>query len=281
MNPRQHPGSGLIELGRHPDDVPIAGLAEYAIAPPAIGVGGFATAEVFFDEGSEGAGRDVGDRAESDPATAPPSLLHHGGDDRLLLGRPPRFARLRTAEVALVDLDLAGQRLAIGPHHGAADLLQPRPRRLITAEAELALQFGGRDALLRRGDLEDGAKPQRQRLLALFEDRPGDHRDLAATAGALVDHPLRRQEICRPTAAVGESSGHFRRARYSRHWSSKANRVRNSASLLGNSDTSIPHLGHHSCSPYVLISLTRRTQADPAMPDRCGDPLCIINNRVC
>src|SRR5512132_1176408 len=203
MNPRQHPGSGLIELGRHPDDVPIAGLAEYAIATPAIGVGGFATAEVFFDEGSEGAGRDVGDRAESDPATAPPSLLHHGGDDRLLLGRPPRFARLRTAEVALVDLDLAGQRLAIGPHHGAADLLQPRPRRLITAEAELALQFGGRDALLRRGDLEDGAKPQRQRLLALFADRPGVHQALPATAGALVDHPLRRQEICRPTAAVG------------------------------------------------------------------------------
>jgi site-specific DNA recombinase len=52
-------------------------------------------------------------------------LLDRGGDDRLLLDGPPRFARFRTADIALVDLDLAGQGLAIGPNHGAADLLQP------------------------------------------------------------------------------------------------------------------------------------------------------------
>jgi hypothetical protein len=45
--------------------------------------------------------------------------------------------------------------------------------------------------------------PKGQRLLALFEDRPGDHRDLVTTASALVDHPLRRQKIPPATRAVG------------------------------------------------------------------------------
>ena len=52
MNPRQHLGGGLIELRQHRDDVLIAGLAELGVATPAIGVGGFATAEVLLDEGS-------------------------------------------------------------------------------------------------------------------------------------------------------------------------------------------------------------------------------------
>jgi hypothetical protein len=50
---------------------------------------------------------------------------------------------------------------------------------------------------------EDGPEPKRQRLLALFEDRPGDYRNLATTANALVNHPLRRQEVRPAAAAVG------------------------------------------------------------------------------
>ena len=86
---------------------------------------------------------------------------------------------------------------------GGADLGEPGPCRLIAAEPERALQFGGRDTLLRRRDFEEGPEPQHQRLLALFEDRPGDDRNLPATAGALVDHPLRRQEVGSVTGAVG------------------------------------------------------------------------------
>ena len=130
-------------------------------------------------------------------------LLYCGGDDGFIRGGPTRFAGFRTAEVALVDLDLAGQGLPIGPNHGGADLREPGPCRLIAAEPELALEFSGRDALLRRGHFEEGAEPQHQRLLALFEDRPGDDRNLPATAGTLVDHPLRRQEVGSVTGAVG------------------------------------------------------------------------------
>ena len=53
MNPRQRLGRGLIELRHHRDDVAIAGLAELGIAAPAVGVSGFAIAEVVVDEGSD------------------------------------------------------------------------------------------------------------------------------------------------------------------------------------------------------------------------------------
>ncbi len=113
-------------------------------------MGGFVVAEVLPDEGGDYVGRNIGDQTKPNPATASTTFFDRGGDDRLLLGRPPRFARLRTAGVALVDPDLAGQGLVIGPDDCAADLLQPRPCHLITAEPELALQPGGRNALLRR-----------------------------------------------------------------------------------------------------------------------------------
>src|SRR5512132_582525 len=54
MNAGQYLGRGVIELGQHRDDVAIAGVAELGIAAPAVGVSGFAIAEVVVDEGGEG-----------------------------------------------------------------------------------------------------------------------------------------------------------------------------------------------------------------------------------
>src|SRR5512143_2966184 len=168
-----------------------------------VAVLGFAMAKVVVDEGGEDIGRNIGDHPKANPAAALAALLHCGGDDGFIPGSPTRLAGFRTTDVALVDLDLASQGLPIGPDHSGADLREPGPCRLIAAEPELALQFGGRDALLRRGDLEDGAEPKGEQLLALFEDRPGDHRDLPAAVAALVDYPLRRQKIPPATRAVG------------------------------------------------------------------------------
>src|SRR5512132_151011 len=60
MNAGQYLGRGLIELGQHRDDVAIAGVAELGIAAPAVGVSGFAIAEVVVDEGGEDIGRNIG-----------------------------------------------------------------------------------------------------------------------------------------------------------------------------------------------------------------------------
>ena len=67
MNARQHLGRGLIELRQHRDDVAIAGLAEPGIAAPAVGVSGFAIAEVVVDEGGEDIGRNIGDHTKANP----------------------------------------------------------------------------------------------------------------------------------------------------------------------------------------------------------------------
>ena len=96
MNARQHLGRGLIELRQHRDDVAIAGLAEPSIAAPAVGVSGFAMAEVVVDEGGEDIGRNIGDHTKANPAAALAALLHRGGDDGFILGGPTRLAGFRT-----------------------------------------------------------------------------------------------------------------------------------------------------------------------------------------
>src|SRR5512147_108276 len=71
MNAGQYLGRGLIELGQHRDDVAIAGLAELGIAAPAVGVSGFAIAEVVVNEGGEDIGRNIGDPRRTRPQLLP------------------------------------------------------------------------------------------------------------------------------------------------------------------------------------------------------------------
>jgi hypothetical protein len=52
----------------------------------------------------------------------------------------PHAASSDATDDRLVDLDGAGQPLTIGADHRPTQLVQPRPRRLITAQAEHALQ---------------------------------------------------------------------------------------------------------------------------------------------
>ena len=117
MNPRQHLCCGPIELGQHRDDVPIAGLAELRIAAPAVVCAVSLPPRCFStkalrasaETSAIGASRT---RPQLWPRFSPPRRR------RLLpSGTLPRLARFRTAEVALVDLDLAGQRRTIGANH--------------------------------------------------------------------------------------------------------------------------------------------------------------------
>jgi hypothetical protein len=84
------------------------------------------------------------------------------------------------------------------------------------------------------------------------------HRDDVPIAG-LAEPSIAAYPLPPAQWAQRKPSRLFNRARDSRQWSSSANRPRNSASLLGNADTSIPHLGR-LCSSYVLVALTRQTQ---------------------
>jgi hypothetical protein len=65
--------------------------------------------------------------------------------------------------------------------------VQPRPRRLVAAEAHLPLQFGGGDPALARGHQVDRQEPLGQTGLGLLEDRALEQRVLLAAARALVN----------------------------------------------------------------------------------------------
>ena len=73
-----------------------------------------------------------------------------------------------------------------GPHHRAAELVQPRPGRAVTAQTEDALQAQGAGAVLLADHPPDRPKPERQRGTSALEDRARHHRRLVPTDRA---HP--------------------------------------------------------------------------------------------
>ena len=111
-----------------------------------------------------------------------------GGNDHqgLLAEVPASAARLDPADDGLVHLDLRRDPIPAGPHHRAAELVQPRPGRAVTAQTEDALQAQGAGAVLLANHPPDRPKPERQRGTSALEDRARHHRRLVPTDRA---HP--------------------------------------------------------------------------------------------
>lgn len=120
------------------------------------------------------------------PRTDAPAALHHAEHGRLAVGPESALAVPLAADIGLVGLKEAREKaLVLG--HEQSDLTGHAPRALI-GDTELARQLHRADAVLRRGEQEDGVEPQRQRRRALVEDRPGARREERATC-ALVGPP--------------------------------------------------------------------------------------------
>ena len=100
------------------------------------------------------------------------------------LRRPPR-AGLSCAPVGLVHLDAARQPVPAWPDHGAAELVQPRPRRLVASQTQGSLQPQGAHPTLLVGDPPHRPKPRRQWRPRVLEDRPRRHRGLVGAVRAL------------------------------------------------------------------------------------------------
>mgnify|MGYP000055250356 CR=1 FL=1 len=63
---------------------------------------------------------------------------------------------VKATNEALVDLDLAGERLPLGIWHRAPQLVKRRPRRFVALQPELALQLERRDPRRCSGDQVGG-----------------------------------------------------------------------------------------------------------------------------
>ena len=120
--------------------------------------------------------------------------------------RPRLPGLLTTADVGLVDLDRPGEQLTAGQHHRAAQLVQPRPRRLVAAEAEHPLQPERADAVLLVDHVPDRREPAPQRQPATVEDRPGGDRGLVSADRAAAQPAANRPPVAadRPAEATHE-----------------------------------------------------------------------------
>src|SRR4029077_20369999 len=103
----------------------------------------------------------------------------------------------------LVGLDDAAQRLALRVDHGPAQLGAQHPGGSVRAEAELALQLHGRDAVGVRRHQKRRPEPPGQRQLAGVHDGPGRHRGLPAAGGTFIGEGLGLQKPGPAVAATG------------------------------------------------------------------------------
>ncbi len=99
----------------------------------------------------------VGDSAHPDPADAAAHFFGRDHNQRFRRRRSP--LRAAAAHERLVDFHPSREPIATRPHHGAPQLVQPRPRRLIAAESQDLLQRQGAGAGLGAGDAPHRAKP--------------------------------------------------------------------------------------------------------------------------
>jgi hypothetical protein len=114
---------------------------------------------------------------------------------------------------ALIGLDQPGQRRALRIDHRPAQLAGQHPRRPVRAEPEQGLQLAGRQGVAVSGDQERGEEPDRQRQLAVVQDRAGGHRGLAAVVGTLKGVRLGRQRPG-PQRAAGRADKAVRPAEF-------------------------------------------------------------------
>src|SRR5215471_10722054 len=91
-------------------------------------------------------------------------------------------------------------RLPAGIHHGAPELVEHHPSRLIVAQSQLTLQEQRGEATLVRGHQIRRPEPDGQRSLRPVQDRLGRHRSLMPTTGTLPE--LNRTNHVRLTVAA-------------------------------------------------------------------------------
>ena len=143
------------------------------------------------------------------------------------------FARLLSADVALIYLYDSGQPVTAWPDHSPAKFLEPSPGSAIASQAKSALQSQSVGPVLLAGDVPHGPKPKPEGLLGVLEDRPRSDRGLESTLPTLKQSVAPRPRSIMVTFGHLNPSGQRRLKRYSRHAASELNRSSNSSMVDG------------------------------------------------
>ena len=112
--------------------------------------------------------------------------LHRGDERELVLGAASALSRPFAAQVGIIDLDAAGERLPLVTLvHDLQQLVLELPGGVV-ADAELPGQLQRRETILALGQQIDGQEPGGERQMRGMEDGAGGERGLMMTAMALV-----------------------------------------------------------------------------------------------
>jgi hypothetical protein len=131
--------------------------------------------------------------------------LHSNGYNRLLFGFTAANARLFSANIGFIDLDLSGKAIAIRTHHRVSHLMQPSPRRLIAAEPNHPLKAECITPVLLARYMPHRLKPRTKRFSTTFKKRTRSHRRLTLTNSASKQSPARQPCVASATVGTSES----------------------------------------------------------------------------
>ena len=133
----------------------------------------------LLDESVQAGVGTVGHACQADAANA--GTVFFGGDyNQGLANAIAASPRTHTANESLVNFDRSVEAIPAWTHHGPAQLMQPKPGRLVAAQPQDALEAQGTGARLLTRNQPHRAKPHPQRQMGPLKDRSRSHCRLAA-----------------------------------------------------------------------------------------------------
>src|SRR5713101_621233 len=140
VDTREHGFGGLAAAEPDPPVMAIADVGESAVALQTVRDYDGARGDGLLDERQQAVHRGVRDPAQANPTDGRAAHLRSDGNQGFLadVATPP--TGLDAANERFVYFHRAGQAVPAGAHHGAAELVEPRPGGAVAAEPQDTLQ---------------------------------------------------------------------------------------------------------------------------------------------
>lgn len=200
VHPRQQSFRCLLALpGQYRGAVSVAKRPNAIVAPPPIGQhfrsGLYHSLNEFF-QALCGIARDILESYSSRSR----SPYFYGGYDHGLgsLGAKTTAASLTASNNDLIDFHLPGQKFTSWPYHGATQLVEAVPSRLVAAQPKNSLQSQGADPGLLACDPPDRAEPKSKRKVAALENGACRDRDVRPASPTVPE-----AAACFPSLVMG------------------------------------------------------------------------------
>jgi len=197
--------SGVATGGNGFRLVVVALFCQAAVGRPAIGSDRCAGCYRSLNKWNQALRGRILDAPHPDAAGTAASDFRGDHDDRLGFRLSPHNAGFSAAYIGFIHLDISTQNVTPWPHHGAPQLMEPSPGRLIATQTKNALYAKRTDPVFLVGHVPHRLEPQPQWLSSALEDRSCRCRCLTLTPAAPELTPRRPPRVCPATRWAPET----------------------------------------------------------------------------